>query len=187
MARCYSAVMAKRYPVPRLVLLSDARNDARLDRALRRLPASSALVFRHYHLDPAARRRRWAALRRLARLRGVALIAAGAPCGSGGQGRYGAAASLHKAKGLRLSTAHSLREIRRAVCARADAMLLSPVLPTRSHPGAPVLGMVRFLLLARQSPLPVLALGGMTHAAARRLPRRGRVRGWAAIDGLSQG
>ena len=31
----------------------------------------------------------------------------------------------------------------------ADAVLLSPVFPTRSHPGAPVLGPVRFRLLAR--------------------------------------
>ncbi len=69
--------------------------------------------------------------------------------------------------------------------ARNDAVLLSPVLPTRSHPGAPVLGMVRFLLLARHSPVPVLALGGMNRAAARRLPSRGAVQGWAAIDGLS--
>lgn len=178
--------MAKRYPVPRLVLLSDARNDAVLARALARLPAGSALVFRHYHLAPAERRRRWAKLRRLALAHGVLLIAAGLPCGGGAQGRYGAPATLGRERGMRLATAHSLAEIGQAARARADAVLLSPVLPTRSHPGAPVLGMVRFLLLARQSPLPVLALGGMTRGAARRLPARGRVAGWAAIDGLSQ-
>jgi thiamine-phosphate pyrophosphorylase len=184
MARCYSVVMAKRYPVPRLVLLSDARNDAVLDRALARLPRGSALVFRHYHLSAPERRRRWAALRRQAASRGVALIAAGASCGRGAQGHYGAPSAL-AGGGLRLATAHSLREIGAAARAGADAVLLSPVLPTRSHPGAPVLGMVRFLLLARQSPCPVLALGGMTRRAARRLPRGGRVQGWAAIDGLS--
>jgi hypothetical protein len=32
--------------------------------------------------------------------------------------------------------------------------------------------------------VPVLALGGMSRAAARRLPPRGPVAGWAAIDGL---
>lgn len=181
--------MAKRYPVPRLVLLSDARNDAALERALARLPVGSALVFRHYHLAPAERRRRWAALRRLARARGIVLVAAGLPCGRGAQGRYGAPASVRGAGagGLRLATAHSLRELGQAARARADAVLLSPVLPTRSHPGAPVLGLVRFLLLARQSAVPVLALGGMTRATARRLPPRGPVAGWAAIDGLSNG
>jgi thiamine-phosphate pyrophosphorylase len=44
-----------------------------------------------------------------------------------------------------------------------------------------VLGAVRFRLLAGQSRLPVIALGGMTphRADALRWPR------WAAIDGLS--
>lgn len=173
--------MAKRHPVgpaaPRLVLLSDARNDARLERALAALPRGSALVFRHYHLDAPARARRLVALRRLCRPRGITLVEAGAG--------YGPPERLRRRPSrptLRLATAHSLREIGRAARAGADAVLLSPVYPTRSHPGAPVLGPVRFLLLARQSPLPVLALGGMTRARAARLP----VHGWAAIDGLSQ-
>jgi len=60
-------------------------------------------------------------------------------------------------------------------------VLLSPVFPTRSHPGQPTLGPVRFRLLAARAGLPVIALGGMNRATARRLawPR------WAAIDGLS--
>lgn len=187
--------MAKRYPgrrgirganLPRLVLLSDARNDAALERALARLPAGSALVFRHYHLDAPARRARWASLRRLARAHGVRLVLAGKACGPGAQGCYAAPSRLGRAPGarqggLRLATAHSLREIAGAVRARADAVLLSPVHATRSHPGGTALGPVRFLLLAQACPLPVLALGGMTRARARRLP----VHGWAAIDGLS--
>jgi thiamine-phosphate pyrophosphorylase len=64
---------------------------------------------------------------------------------------------------------------------RADAVLLSPVFPTRSHPGAAALGPARFRLMARHAQMPVVALGGMTVRTARRLdwPR------WAAIDGLS--
>ena len=79
---------------------------------------------------------------------------------------------------LRLATAHSLREIRLAT--RADAVLLSPVFPTRSHPGGKVLGPVRFREIARQARLPVIALGGMTPHSARRLAGFA----WAAIDGL---
>ncbi|MEY5032109.1 MAG: hypothetical protein RL354_1140, partial [Planctomycetota bacterium] len=52
--------------------------------------------------------------------------------------------------------------------ARASAVLLSPVFPTRSHPGAAVLGALRFLLMAQRSPLPVIALGGMTKRRAAR-------------------
>ncbi|KUR76552.1 thiamine monophosphate synthase [Novosphingobium sp. Fuku2-ISO-50] len=157
--------------------MSDARNDAWLERALRRLPPGSALVFRHYHLDRAARAARLRRLARVAALCGIAIVQAGvgygpAPILSRSRSRMGA---------LRLATAHDLREIGAAARAGADAVLLSPVFPTRSHPGARVLGALRFNLLARLSPLPVLALGGMT----RRRFRQVRAHGFAAIDGLT--
>ena len=63
MGRCYSDPMRPRHPLPSsgslpaVWLVSDARNDSVLERALRRLPRGSGLIFRHYHLDPAARRR----------------------------------------------------------------------------------------------------------------------------------
>lgn len=173
--------MHRCHPVPRVVLLSDVRNDDRLESAISRLPRGSALVFRHYHLPPAARRARFELLRRLCKRRSVLILTAGEARGWHADGRYGAPRDLVRAPGLRLATAHSLAEIGAAVRARASAVLLSPVYPTRSHPGAPVLGPVRFLHLARRSPLPVIALGGMTkHRAARLL-----VWGWAAIDGLA--
>jgi hypothetical protein len=117
---------------------------SRACRAAREGRGASGLVFRHYHLDPPARARRFAALRKLARAHGVMLIAAGPPCGRGAQGRYGAPGTLARVpgaqSGLRLATAHNGREIGQAVRARADAVLLSPVFPTRSHPGGRVLG-----------------------------------------------
>lgn len=173
--------MHRCHPVPQTLLLSDARNDGRLEFAISRLPRGSALVFRHYHLPPAARRARFAVLRRLCQRRGVLIITAGEVRGWRSDGHYGAPRSLGRATGLRLATAHSLAEIGAAVRARASAVLLSPVFPTRSHPGAPVLGPQRFLHLARRSPLPVIALGGMTKRRAAQLP----VWGWAAIDGLA--
>jgi thiamine-phosphate pyrophosphorylase len=185
MERCYKLRMVRCHPVPQVVLLSDARNDDRLESAIARLPRGSALVFRHYHLPPAARRARFAALRRLCTSRGILVITAGEARGWRADGRYGAPGSLGSSPGrtpdLRLATAHTLAEIGAAVRARATAVLLSPVFPTRSHPGASALGPMRFLLLARRCPLPVIALGGMTRARAARLP----VWGWAAIDGLA--
>lgn len=185
MARCYSARMAKRYPVPRILLLSDARNDAALARALGRLPRGSGLVFRHYHLAPAARRARFGALRRFCRRHGHAILLSGAAAQArawGADGAYAAPARLgRRTGGLRLATAHDLAELRDAARAGADAVLLSPVFATRSHPGAPVLGPVRFHLLAALSGVPVIALGGMNRRRARRLHSHG----WAAIDGLS--
>jgi len=170
----------KRAPVPRLVLISDARNDAALERALARLPRGSALVFRHYHLAPARRRLRFAQLKRVARAHGIRIVGARVPRGWGADGVYGTAREVAGRNGLRLATAHSLAEIGAAVRAQADAVLLSPVFPTRSHPGGAVLGPVRFGLIARQSPIPVIALGGMTCRRAAAL----HVWGWAAIDGL---
>ncbi|MGV3513306.1 MAG: thiamine phosphate synthase [Novosphingobium sp.] len=166
--------------VPRRVLLSDARNDAVLKQAIAKLGRGDALVFRHYHLSGAERGSRFAALARQAKMRGMFVIGARVPGFWQTDGVYGSASEVMGRAGIRLATAHSLREIGAAVRARADAILLSPVFPTRSHPGGKVLGPVRFLLLARQSPLPVIALGGMTGQRAARLP----VHGWAAIDGF---
>lgn len=181
MTRCYTRDMSQCHPVPRTLLLSDARNDHRLESVLSRLPRGSALVFRHYHLPPAQRRARFKVLRRICAKRGVLIVTAGEARGWRAGGHYGAPQTLGRTQGHRLATAHSLAEIGAAVRARATAILLSPVFPTRSHPGAPVLGPVRFLLMARRSPLPVIALGGMTKRRAARLP----VWGWAAIDGLA--
>ena len=80
-----------------------------------------------------------------------------------------------------LATAHSLYEIGRANRFGAEAVLLSPVHPTRSHPGAKALGRIKFLMLTHRARMPVIALGGMTAARFRGL----KVHGWAAIDGLS--
>lgn len=185
MARCYSEGMAKRQTnkrarVPYTVLISDARNDAALERALARLPMGSALVFRHYHLPPAERRLRFARLKRVAKGYGIRIIGARVPRCWGVDGVYGTARDVAGTSGLRLATAHSLAEIGAARRAGADAVLLSPVFPTQSHPGGAVLGPVRFGLMARQSPIPVIALGGITRGRAALLS----VHGWAAIDGL---
>jgi 8-oxo-dGTP diphosphatase len=44
----------------------------------------------------------------------------------------------------------------------ADFAMLSPVLPTASHPGEPTLGWSRFAEWAATSPIPAFALGGQT-------------------------
>ncbi len=43
-----------------------------------------------------------------------------------------------------------------------DALFLSPVFPTQSHPRAPSLSPARAAFIAAASPLPVYALGGVT-------------------------
>jgi thiamine-phosphate pyrophosphorylase len=79
-----------------------------------------------------------------------------------------------------IATAHTMREIADANRSGADAVMLSPVFPTRSHPGGKTLGPVRFRLLARYARVPVIALGGMNRQRSHSL----KWEKWAAIDGV---
>jgi thiamine-phosphate pyrophosphorylase len=186
MAALYSGWVTRANPLPSLWLISDARNDAGLERALARLPQGSGFIYRHYHLPDPERFARFRRLRQVARARGHVVILADSALTArewGADGIYGAPRSLYpRRRGLiHLATAHGMAELGLAARLGADAALLSPVFPTRSHPGGAVLGAVRFRLLAGQTRLPVIALGGMAAGRARALdwPR------WAAIDGLS--
>lgn len=179
--------MTRANPLPRLWLISDARNDAGLDEALARLPRGSGLIYRHYHLEGPDRLARFRTLRRIAKARGHITILADSALTArewGADGIYGAPRSLwpRRAGLIHLATAHDMAELGLAARLGADAALLSPVFPTATHPGGGTLGAVRFRLLARQSALPVIALGGMTPQRARAL----QWRCWAAIDGLSR-
>ncbi|QWC56579.1 thiamine phosphate synthase [Erythrobacter sp. 3-20A1M] len=173
------------HPLPMLWLLTDVRNDARLEQAIARLPTGSAVVFRHYHLDEAARRKRFDARAALARKNGHAMVLSGGAETAAAWGADGAYAPPDRlgppSELLRIATAHDADEIARAEAVEADAIMLSPVFPTRSHADAKTLGIAGFHALAEATRLPVIALGGMTAERARQLDWSR----WAAIDGLS--
>ncbi|KVZ33207.1 thiamine phosphate synthase [Burkholderia multivorans] len=78
---------------------------------------------------------------------------------------------------------HDADDLRLAARAGADFVTLSPVLPTLSHPGAPTLGWAQFGAWAAQAPMPVYALGGMTHAHLDEA-RRHHAYGIAGIRGF---
>ncbi len=61
------------------------------------------------------------------------------------------------------ASCHNAEELRNAQALGCDFALLSPVLPTQSHPGAPHLGWDNFAAIAAGSTIPVYALGGLTH------------------------
>ncbi len=169
--------MPARHPrIPRLWLMTDPRLGAELWEALERLPRGSGVIFRHYQLPLPERRALFARIAKVARRRGLLLLRAGAAPMRGEAGTHG-----RRGRGLTSWPVHSRREAIAAIRAGADALLVSPVFPTRSHPGAAVLGPLRFGLLVRDLPLPVIALGGMNAAKARRLMPMG-IHGWAAID-----
>lgn len=60
------------------------------------------------------------------------------------------------------ASCHNQNELAKAVALGCDFVVLSPVLPTASHPGEPALGWERFAELVRACPIPVFALGGQS-------------------------
>lgn len=59
------------------------------------------------------------------------------------------------------ASCHSAEELQRAAELGLDFALLSPVLPTKSHPGAANLGWDNFAMMASSCSIPVYALGGL--------------------------
>ena len=175
---------ARQSSLPLLWLLSDARNDLQLEQALAALPRGSGFVFRHYHLPPGARAERFRALALAARRAGHVVVLSDELSLARrwkADGIYGDAEQIAGADGLlRLTTAHDGEDLARSAAAKAHGVFLSPVFATRSHPDGQTLGIHGFHVLAQQSAVPVIALGGMTALRALDLswPR------WGAIDGL---
>lgn len=84
------------------------------------------------------------------------------------------------AAGLVGASCHNPRELSRASVLRLDYALLSPVLPTTSHPGRPAMGWEGFAQAVARANLPVYALGGMGPALVGRAKAAGG-QGIAAI------
>lgn len=59
------------------------------------------------------------------------------------------------------ASVHNIEEIQHALKISADFLLLSPVLPTQTHPDMRSLGWDKFSQLVNDCPVPVYALGGM--------------------------
>ena len=169
--------MRTRQPLPRLWLMTDERQSDGLLDAIARLPDGAGIVFRHYCLEEVARRDLFERVKAAAP--GPVLLA-----GPAGQAEAWGADGSHgrgRGTGLRSAPVHNYVEIRAAEREGAALVFLSPVYPTRSHPGAGSLGLARFAWLARRTGLPVIALGGMNAARGKRLASFGAY-GWAGID-----
>lgn len=173
-------------PLPHPILVTDAKRLADPLPAMARLPRGAAVILRHYEWSPSDR---LALLRRMippARRRRIQLLLAHPlpgrdPWRPDGVhlpehvGRHGCLARIllwRRARPDRLLSmaCHGARALGRAEQLGLDLVLLSPILPTASHPGAVTLGPLRAALLARRSDRPVAALGGLSGRTARRLP-----------------
>lgn len=182
-----------RIDLPALIVMSDEQRLPDPVVALAHLPPGGAIVLRHR--DAVARRALVERTMPLAHARGVLVIVADDPelaHRSGAAGlhlpeRVAASADAYlirrRWRGLLTCAAHDPRALRRAHQINADAALVSPVFPTRSHPGDVSIGLMRFLAWTRDARLPVYALGGVNAANAGRLHGRTIV-GIAGIDGF---
>lgn len=178
--------MHRRQPIPRLWLMTDERQGDALWRALARLPAGGGVVFRHYALPADERAQLYARVARIARRRRLVLILAGTairgarPAGH----HHRRARGADRARSISSTSAHDARALAGAAREGFDLAFVSPLHPTRSHPGARALGAHRFAGLVRGARLPVIALGGMNLRRGRHATALG-AHGWAAIDAWS--
>lgn len=174
--------------LPRWYALSDVERLEDPGALLANLPAHAAVILRH--TDPVRRAVLARRIVPLAHRRHIRVLIAGDARLAARVGADGVHLSEREARRgpLRLrqpgwivtAAAHSRRALVLAARAGADAALLSPVFATPSHPSAKPLGLLRFFRLARQSSVPVIALGGITAAHLAAL-RQGPVWGVAAI------
>jgi thiamine-phosphate pyrophosphorylase len=181
--------------LPTCILIAESERIADPEAAIAALPPGSAVILRDYMAsDRHVRARRIARLCRRLRLRlliaGDARLAAAVGASGLHLPEWQVAGSdrrwrrWRKPSWLVTAAAHSPGAVARARRAGCDAVLLSPVFPTASHPGAPTLGPLLFAAWTRGSRVPVYALGGVTAASARRLIGSGAV-GVAAIGGFA--
>lgn len=188
-ARSLKRRRVTRAGLPALLLLTDPVRLADPRPLLARLPRGSAVILREG--EDGRRARLAEELAPLCRRRRLLLLVAGDAALAQ---RVGAAGvhwpqrqvpsgrrRRHPRFSLVTAAAHDAAALHRAARAGADAALLSPVFPTRSHPGAAPLGVLRFAAMAQRSPLPVYALGGVSLATVARLRGSSSV-GLAAID-----
>lgn len=185
--------MTGRHPLlPNIWLFSDERTEVGIAELAALLPPGSGIVLRHDSLAPGARWRLLRRLMRIARARRLTLLFAGPPATARRWGAHGIhlrqrgaqhAGQAHRLGLLLTMPVHDAGEARRAQRSGADGVFISPLHPTRSHPGAPVLARAIWLRLARLSGAKPIALGGMTAARSRALNRASGIKpGWAAID-----
>lgn len=172
--------------LPHRWLMTDQRLGARMSAIVAAMPPRSGVIVRPYAMAAEGRAALIRSIRRTARAKRHLLLIAdrrdagfdGVHAGGPVRGRSGKVGS-----GLLSLPVHNRAEADHAKRLGADMCLISPVGPTRSHPGAQALGARGFALLShRLGRLSwIVALGGMTEGRFRQMRHHG-AHGWAAID-----
>ena len=163
-------------------LMSDRARLPRPEIAMRAAGPGGALIFRDY--DDPRRFARGLHMRALCRSLGWAFIVAGDPVFAARLGADGhhrprwAPAPPHGAFSIASMAVHGEQDLLNAEA--ASLLIVSPVFATRSHPGAPTLGVAGLDAIAARTSAPVFALGGIDCGSAPALIGS-RAAGLAAI------
>lgn len=172
-----------------LLFLTDPQRTPDILSIAARLPAGTGVVYRHFGASD--RRDMAHALARVCRRKGLAFLIAADPklaLSVGAHGVHWPEAQLARAGRYRgafayqTASAHSRTAIWQADNAGIDAALVSAVFPSRSPSAGPAMGAIRFRNLARHSPLPLYALGGVNSLTG---PRIAAYAGLAGIEGIA--
>ncbi|MBK6704150.1 MAG: thiamine phosphate synthase [Caulobacteraceae bacterium] len=172
--------------IPSLYFFTDPVRTPDPVAVVRGLPRGTAVVYRHFGADDRVRvARRLAALCRSRGL--VLLIGADAylakACGADGVHWPERLMPSERGGAFRIvmAAAHDAKAVARANATGLDACVLSPIFPSASASAQSELGLFSASQIARESAIPVIALGGVTAANASRLSGRGFA-GVAAVD-----
>ncbi len=172
--------------VPQSWLMTDARLGSAIPHIAAHMPPRSAIIIRPYamggHGDAAMLR----SIRHVARAKRHLLLLADSQnqpslwaydgCHLG---RFGS--NARRGSGFLSIAVHNPKQAMAARRMRANAVLISPVWPTRSHPEAKPLGLRGLVRLAAMARCPAIALGGVDQPSFI-LARRHGAHGWAGID-----
>ncbi|TCS12927.1 thiamine-phosphate pyrophosphorylase [Caulobacter sp. BK020] len=180
-------------PLPNLLFFTDPARTPDPERAAERLPAGAAVVFRAFGAPDAAIQGR--RLREITRRRGLPLLVGADPV----------LALAVEADGLHLPerlasalpdlreshpdwlitvAAHGLDAARTGAAAGADAVIVSPIFPSRSSSAGAPLGLEGLKWIVETVEGPVYALGGVRAGTVAGLLDIGIV-GIAAVEALS--
>ena len=180
--------------LPALIFVTDPVRTPDPEAVARTLPRGAGVIFRAFGAaDAIVVGRR---LKAIARARGLILLAGADEALARVIGAHGvhlperlagrAGAIARRRPGWIVTVAaHGPRAIRVAARAGAHEVLVSPVFESASSSAGRPLGPTRFAAMARTSPVPVIALGGVTARNAKRLLGSGAA-GIAAVDALLQ-
>ncbi len=178
--------------MPALFFFTDERRTPDPVALIKTLPKGCGVIFRHYDVVDRSDLARHVVLECRAQGR-MCLIAGDVKLALlvGADGLHFSEHMLEERKAIPradenwISTAavHSAKALESAVKKGADAVFLSPVFPTASHPKAEALGSLAFAGIVTASDLPVYALGGVTTKTAPQLLSSGAV-GIGAIGAL---